>query len=118
MAKHTFTAIALASLMGLGACASPQGQRMQTSYEAYRQCLINQNANFDACAPEKAIFEADEKVYNDYTARRAAEPGVVITGGGDGQANFWNMMNAQAAQENAQAAQQNAFWNMVGATRP
>jgi hypothetical protein len=75
MAKHTFTTIAIASLMALGACViTPEGQRMNASYEAYRQCLISRNADFDACAREKAIFEADEKVYNAFTARRAAQP--------------------------------------------
>jgi hypothetical protein len=36
--------------------------------------LIGRNADFDACAREKAIFEADEKIYNAFTAREAAHP--------------------------------------------
>ena len=38
-----------------------------------RDTEISRNADFDACAREKAIFEADETVYNAYTARQAAQ---------------------------------------------
>ena len=35
---------------------------------------ISRNADFDARAGEKAIFEADEKIYNAFTARASAQP--------------------------------------------
>ena len=35
---------------------------------------ISRNADFAACAREKATFAADEKIYNAFTARAAAQP--------------------------------------------
>ena len=39
-----------------------------------KQRDISRNADFDARAGEKAIFEADEKIYNAFTARASAQP--------------------------------------------
>jgi hypothetical protein len=39
-----------------------------------RDADISRNADFDACARETAIFEADEKIYNAFTACAVAQP--------------------------------------------
>jgi hypothetical protein len=59
---------------------SPIASRVASSWAASNQGLASAiptsagNADLEACAREKATFAADEKIYNAFTARAAAQP--------------------------------------------